>query len=227
MDIRELQGRLRARGYDIAADGAYGPKTRDAILAALTDPADLPLSPDNVTALAHVWEVDPAAIWAVRDVEASGKPFVDGRPTILFEPHRFSRATAHRFDATHPDISYPNWRPGNYPASQTARWMQVLKAVALDVDAAFASASYGAFQILGENFAACEEKDSFAFALSEAQGEPGQLRHFAKFVEAAGLVPKLRKLDWAGFARGYNGTSYASNKYDARLAAAFAKRRAA
>lgn len=226
MEIRDLQARLVARGYRIAVDGHYGPQTRDAVLSAMTDPADVPLSAADINALAEVWSVEPAAIWAIRDVEASGKPFIDGRPTILFEPHRFSRATGHRFDKEAPAISYPKWKPGNYPASQAARWAQMLKAVAFDVDAAFASASYGAFQILGENFATCGEKDSLAFALSEAQGEPNQFRHFAKFVEGAGLVAKLRKLDWAGFARGYNGTGFAANRYDVRLAAAYAKRRA-
>lgn len=226
MNISALQARLSARGYPLAQDGSYGPRTRAAILAAMTDPPDLAISNADIIELAGVWSVDPAAIWAVREVEASGKPFIDGRPTILFEPHRFSRATGHRYDASHPDISYHDWKPGHYPPTQGGRWDQLLAAIALDPDAAFASASYGAFQILGENFAACGERDSFAFALSEAQGEPAQLRHFAKFVENAGLVERLRRLDWANFARGYNGTGFAANHYDTRLAAAFAKRKA-
>lgn len=227
MDIRDLQSRLSSRGYHIAVNGVYDCATRTAVLAALTDPPDRAITAYEVAELAARWDVDPALIWAVRDVEASGSPFVDGRPTILFEPHRFSRATAHRFDASHPHVSYRNWDPKRYPASQDARYEQLLEAVGLDVDAAFASASYGAFQILGENFHVCGEGDSFAFALDEASGEGCQLEHFGRFVESAGLVDALRRHDFAAFARGYNGTAYRQNQYDARLAAAFSSRRKA
>jgi hypothetical protein len=40
-------------------------------------------------------------------------------------------------------------------------------------------------------------------------------------VENAGLVDELRRNDWAGFARGYNGPGYADNRYDTKLASAY------
>jgi hypothetical protein len=36
-------------------------------------------------------------------------------------------------------------------------------------------------------------------------------------------VIKLENLDWAKFARGYNGAGYKQNKYDEKLAAAYKK----
>lgn len=224
MDIATLQRRLVARGYPLATDGAYGPKTRAAVLAAMTDPPDTPVNPQDIKGLADQWDVEPAVLWAVRDVEASGAGFADGRPKLLFEPHRFSRATGHRFDGSHPSISYRNWDKSRYPATQGARYDQLLAAIALDVDAAFASASYGAFQILGENYRICGEDDPLDFGLTEANGELGQLRHFTRFCAATGLVPALRRRDWAAFAKGYNGTAYKVNRYDERLAAAYARR---
>lgn len=227
MDVAALQTRLVSRGYSIRVDDDYGPATRAALLAAMTDPPDLRISPADIAMVAASWSVDPAAVWAVRDVEASGSPFIDGRPAILFEPHRFSRATGRRFDASHPSVSYRAWDPDRYPATQKRRYGQLLDAVGLDIDAGFASASYGAFQVLGENFRACGETDPCAFALAEAQGEDRQLRHFARFVESKGLVPALRRGDWAAFALAYNGTAYRVNRYDERLAKAFTKRKAA
>lgn len=227
MDIRDLQSRLIERGYVLAIDGRYGPATRASVLAAMTDPPDRPIANSDVKTLAAKWSVDPAALWAVRDVEASAKAFVDGRPAILFEPHRFSRATGGRFDAAYPAISYRSWGTRPYPAKQIDRWNQLLDAVALDVDAAFSSASYGAFQILGENYRVTSAPDPFAFALEEASGEDAQLRHFAAFVGYNGLVPALRRLDWAAFAKGYNGSAYRVNRYDEKLAAAYARRKAA
>lgn len=224
MDIASLQRRLVACGYPLAIDGAYGPKTRAAVLAALTDPADTPIQAADIKGLAEQWDIDPAALWAVRDVEASGAAFEAGRPKILFEPHRFSRATGHRFDESHPWISYRSWDKRRYPRTQDARYEQLLDAIGLDVDAGFASASYGAFQILGENWRLCGEDSPFDFALTEARGELGQLRHFTRFCAGAGLVPALRRKDWAAFARGYNGTAYKANRYDTRLAAAYRAR---
>lgn len=218
--IREMQTRL-----GVKADGLYGPMTQAAVLAALTDPVDRPIAASDVKALAARWDVEPAVIWTVRDVEASGAAFSEGRPTILFEPHRFSRATAGRFDASSPAISYRSWGAKPYPRAQMARYLQLLYAIGLDVDAGFASASYGAFQIMGENYRTCGETDSMAFALAEARGEDVQLRHFGLFCEGKGLEKALRRKDWSTFARGYNGSGQVA-KYAGFLEAAYRKRAA-
>ena len=42
-----------------------------------------------------------------------------------------------------------------------------------------------------------------------------------EFLKQSKLVPYLVKKDWAGFARGYNGASYAKNSYDKKLKSAF------
>ena len=41
------------------------------------------------------------------------------------------------------------------------------------------------------------------------------------FLKANGLISKLQRHDWAGFARGYNGSAYAKNQYDTKLAVAY------
>lgn len=225
MNIISLQRRLTDLGkYVGVIDGLWGPMTRDAIMAALTDGPDLSLTDTDVAQAAETLNVTPAHIWTVWDVEASGSPFIDGRPTILFEPHRFSKATAHRYDYSHPLISSANWNKKLYPGSQAGRYEQLLQAVELDVDAGFASASYGGFQILGENYAVCGAISPWSFAWQEAQTEADQLTHFVAFVNGNGLADALRSNDWARFARSYNGAAYAVNKYDQRLAAAYKKR---
>jgi len=46
-------------------------------------------------------------------------------------------------------------------------------------------------------------------------------------IRAGGVLAEdaveLRKGEWAAFARGYNGTAYKLNRYDQRLAAAYAR----
>src|SRR3546814_638959 len=154
-------------------------------------------------------------------------PFIDGRPSILFEPHRFSRSTKHRYDQSPPSISSRTCTRKLYPGIQWGRYQQLLRAVRLDVDAAFMSASYGGFQILGEHWEVCGAISPWSFAWKQAQTEGDQLEAFVRFVEARGLKGALQRGDWAAFARGYNGTAYRANKYDERLAAAFARRAAA
>jgi hypothetical protein len=225
MDIFTLQRRLAAVGcYGGTIDGIYGPMTRRGVFKVMSDGPDLRLSEDDALEAADRLQVNPAKVWAVYEVESSGSPFIDGRPTILFEPHRFSRATRHRFDGSHPTVSYPSWTPKKYPRHQLGRYEQLLTAVGLNVDAGFASASYGGFQILGENYAVCDAPSPYAFAWRQAQSEGDQLAAFVSFVEGRGLAPALRRGDWAAFAKGYNGTAYRVNRYDERLAAAYARR---
>jgi hypothetical protein len=224
MDIRTLQGRLRSRGYDVGPiDGLWGPRTRKAVLAVMTDGGDNLISDADIADAAAELGCTPAHVLAVREVEASGQPFSEGRPTILFEPHRFSRATAGRFDRSHPAVSYRSSGDRPYPRAQAARYDQLLTAIGLDVDAGFSSASYGAFQILGENWKVCGYESPYAFAVAQAQSEGDQLAAFVGFVKGNGLARALAAGDWAAFARRYNGPAFAKNRYDERLASAFAK----
>ncbi|MFC3442800.1 N-acetylmuramidase domain-containing protein [Sphingobium rhizovicinum] len=228
MNHTDLQRRLAVLGhYDGAIDGLFGPKSKSAVIAALTSGPDYPVTSLDIEHAADRLGVHPAKIWAVYEVESSGSAFIDGRPAILFEPHRFSKATSHRYDKSHPHLSSRFWNKALYPRGQASRYRQLVDAVALDVDAGFASASYGGFQILGENFAVCGAADPWSFAWRQAQTEGDQLEAFALFVEGRGLKGALQRGDWAGFAKGYNGTAYRANKYDARLADAYARRKVA
>lgn len=222
MNLRDLQVRLHVSGrYRGELDGLWGGLTRAAVLKALEDGPDTALTRGDLEASARRLGVDYPAIKAVDVVEAAGAGFQAGFPKILPEPHRFSKATRGRFDRSHPTISYPQWGARPYPRTQEARYDVLCQMVRLDVDAGFASASYGRFQIMGENHAACGYASAFDFAEAMARDEATQLRAFEKFIVSKGLLGALRRHDWAAFARGYNGTAYKKNRYDEKLAAAW------
>lgn len=214
------------------ADGAWGKKTRDGIMKALTDGPDFALTQDDVdqACIAIGNGVTPAQVWTCWDVESTGSPFIDGRPVILFEPHRFSRSTRHRFDRSHPHLSSATWNRRLYPGSQIARYTQLLEAVHLDVDAGFASASYGGFQILGENHALCDAATPWAFAWRQAQTAGDQLHAFCLFVLNSGLAAKLAACrpndaqSCIAFVSRYNGTAFRANDYHNRFARGLARR---
>jgi hypothetical protein len=163
-----------------------------------------------------------AAIRAVDEVESNGKGFgPDGRPTILFEPHVFSRLTGHRFDATHGGVSYAKWGAKPYKKTQTERWDQLLYAAKLDREAAYKSASWGRFQIMGFNHAQCAFPTVDEFVEAMSRSERDQLFAFCQFVLFNKLDDELRDQRWADFSRRYNGPAFATHGYDRKLAAAY------
>jgi hypothetical protein len=165
------------------------------------------------------WE----AVAAVAEVESGplGGFAADGRPIILFERHLFSRKTNSQYDATHPTIS--NRTPGGYPRSQADRWAQLTQAFALNAEAALQSASYGRFQVLGQNFGNLSMANAHDYVAKLARSERDQLDAFVGFVRANNLVDELQRKDWAAFARAYNGPGYAANQYDVKMAQAYTR----
>lgn len=233
MMLNELQQHLQdTKRYEGIIDGRFGSMTDAAIRLALSDGPDTPVALADFAVSAARMGVQPAAIRAFWKVEAAGAGFEDGMPKVLPEPHRFSKNTGHRFDLSNPDISYPAWGSRPYPKGMGARygvimrWVRLLTAAGQPIDAAFASASYGAPQIMGENAAMCGFPDPFTFAEAMARDEATQLVAFERFVNSAGILPFLQKVNrtkesWTPVARRYNGSAQAANHYDEKMLAAF------
>lgn len=162
-----------------------------------------------------------AAIKAVAYVESAKSGFLpSGRVVILFERHHFSRLTRRRFDLTHPQIS--NRKPGGYYGGEK-EYQRFNQAFKLDPVAAMMSASWGKFQIMGFNHAVCGYKNVHDFVDAMKTGERAQLLAFCEFVKTNRLDDDLQRLDWAGFARGYNGKNYRINRYDIQMREAYAR----
>jgi hypothetical protein len=164
-----------------------------------------------------------AAIRAVAEVESGGKSgfLPDKRPKILFESRWFHKLTRGAYDATHPHISTPTWVK-NY-AGGSAEYDRLKQAMALDRDAALKSASWGKFQILGVNHKVAGFDDVDSFVVSQMESEGAHLDAFAGFVLTNRLEDELRDRRWTDFARSYNGPGYKENRYDEKMAKAYAK----
>lgn len=222
--IADIQTYLTAhKYYNGEISNNFGPRTSQALQDCLAAGPDTPLDAASIAKAATAIGCDTKAVKAVWTVEASGAGFSQGLPKILFEGHIFSALTKHAYDASHPGISYPHWDRTKYPATQAGRYAQLMEAVALDPDAAFEAASYGAFQILGENFKACGFNSAFEFVLAMCQTEGAQLLAFIGFVKTNHLDTALKTHNWAVFAKGYNGSAYKANQYDTKLANAYAR----
>lgn len=169
---------------------------------------------------------EEAVIRAVTVVEARGEGFdAKRRPVILFEPHVFYRNLPQekRPEAVRQGLAYAKWRKGNYPATQDARYDQLVRAMAIDRDAALMACSWGLGQVLGENWKLCSFSSIEAMVRKCLEGEGGQLDVMVAFIRGRGLGKHLVAKNWAAFALGYNGKLYAENAYDKKLATAYSR----
>lgn len=168
---------------------------------------------------------ETAAIKAVVMIEASpNQPAFDilNRPQILYERHIFKKMTHSRFDAIAPDISGTVRGPGEY-GGYNKQYERLNAAMKLDYDAALKATSWGAFQILGENFrrAGYGSVSDFVRAMGDINK---QADAFVKFnLSNSKMRRALINKDWATFASVYNGPTYYRYNYDRRIKANYEK----
>ena len=184
------------------------------------------ISDADLQRAADLLKCELAAVKAVAEVESRGFGWIpDGRPKILFEAHIFSKYTTppRIFDKPLPDISVRRRNKALYGEEGAHQYDRLQKAMAFDRKAALLGTSYGRFQIMGFNFKASGFGSVEAMVKAMFTSEQRHLEAFTQFLKSSGLDKPLQKKQWATFARGYNGSDYASNHYDTKLAAAYTK----
>ena len=176
---------------------------------------DLPL-------VGHRIGVGEDEIHAIIDVECRGRGFDrQGLPAMLFEPHIFWRELdgRERYEAEMQGLARRQWKR-DYPADSYPR---LLRAMKINKVAALRSCSWGMGQIMGFNHSLAGFNSVEDMVEAFTRSELVQLNAMVTFIISAGLDDELRKGDWRGFARGYNGPAYATHNYHGRLKAAFTK----
>ncbi|MBD1557253.1 N-acetylmuramidase family protein [Vibrio sp. S9_S30] len=165
-----------------------------------------------------------AAVKAVSEVESAGSGFfASGPPCILFEAHIFSKHSNRQFDDSHPEISSRKWDRSLYVGGEK-EYERLQEAMTLDRKAALKSASYGRYQIMGFNHAAAGYDDIETFVRDMFLAERFHLFAFVSFIQSnPRMHHAIQTLDWATFARHYNGPAYAENRYDEKLLLAYHK----
>lgn len=174
--------------------------------------------------------VEVAAIRAAVEVESAGPGFLpDGRVGILFERHKFYKyisekkgpGVAKEMQSTHPNICNPE--RGGYGGGEK-EWTRMAVAEAIDAECAAKSASWGMFQVMGFNYTLAGWNTALAFARDMQISERFHLKAFVGFIQSQPqLLKALRTRDWTNYAKLYNGSAYAENHYDTKLAVAYAR----
>lgn len=189
---------------------------------------NLKLKESDFERAAELLNVEVAAIKAIQEVETGdrGGFLDDGRPAILFEGHIFWNQLSKeginplKHIEGNQDILYPKWTKEHYVGG-TGEYIRLNKAIEIHEKAANASANWGMFQIMGFNYKICGYNLISEFIDAMCTDEGKQLDSFVRFIQNCGWDKYLRELDWATFARHYNGPAYAQNRYDEKMAKAY------
>ena len=198
------------------------------------------LSEKDLKDFAQSMELELASVKSVNEVESSGKGFLaQGRPRILFEGHVFWRELKKRnidpnilLNPEVEDILYEKWTKKYYKGG-AGEYTRLGKAATISdlpgvKAAAYCSASWGSFQIMGYHYKKLGYNSIEHFVEQLNKHEREHLIAFGKFISMAGfsgkkLIDWLREKQWEKFAHGYNGSGYKKNKYDTKLKAAYEK----
>lgn len=188
------------------------------------------LTNEQIKDLANKHGIEYACLKAVVDVEANGKGFIGDVPKILYEPHVMHGLLIKKNYITirnnlmkaHPDLCYPRWGTYRYGA-ESIQHKRLEIASRFNRDTALESCSWGLGQVMGYHWKSLGYESLQAFINDMYESEAKQLEAMIRFIKVNGLLLALKNKDWVKFARGYNGSGYAKNKYHIKLANAYAK----
>lgn len=191
--------------------------------------AAMKASDNDIKDLAESYGIPAAALFAIREIEAPRGPFdIQGRPTILFEPHKFyAHLTARKLipqrnRAVKEKLASKSQGAIPY-GTYASQYTKLEKAIKIDEQSALLSCSWGSPQILGENHALVGYSAVEHMISDFCRAENLQIIAMCNFIKHVGLIGAIKSNDWAKFARNYNGPAYAKNRYDKKLAEAYHK----
>lgn len=108
-------------------------------------------------------------------------------------------------------------------------YKRLVKAYQLAPNAALESCSWGAFQIMGENWKKMGYASVVAFAKAMSRSEKEQIKAFVLYIKLIKpqIISFIKNQQWDDAACAYNGPSYKQNQYDKLMKAAYERYRKA
>ncbi len=216
----------------LVVDGVVGPKTWQVLIIKAGDEVvsrnNRFLSEADLIQAAEKFELKLPIIKAVNEVESGGMGFVGSKPKILFEGHVFWKQLEQAGIKPNDHLKgnetvlYKKWTSQFYLGGLKEH-RRLEQAKLINEAAALESASWGLFQIMGNNWKSLGYSSIKEFVTLMDQDEGAHLEAFGRFLKVNKLIEPLQKLQWAKFARRYNGAGFKKNKYDEKLERAYQK----
>ena len=207
----------------LVADGKVGDKTRQALAG---DGIDKLLKDSDYVNAAKRLGVPELIIRVFGAVEGLGIGFLkNGKVKILFERHRMyeylKQFKGDAFAKAQMKLvpNLVNTKTGGYQGDE-AEHVRLARAKQIHEEAALQSASWGQFQIMGENWKDLGYDSVQDFVAQMQASESYQLEAFIRFIEwKPGLLEALKKQDWNTVFTLYNGKNYKKLGYQAKFQA--------
>lgn len=231
--VRDFQ-----KSMGLVSDGIVYTKTWTRLInnapVNLSQIENLFLKEEDIVGVAKELKIEVAVVKAVNEVESSGRGYlVDGRVKILFEGHEFWKQLELRkidpvpLAKNNANVLYKTWTKKHYVGGK-GEYARLDQAIGIRDDsrvteAAYASASWGLFQIMGYHYKSLGYSEIVQFVAEMKESEGHQLRIFAKYIQVNNLTKHLKAKRWEAFAKGYNGPGYRANKYHEKLEKAYKK----
>lgn len=217
------------KSQNLKVDGLVGNSTMKALYGGDTSKL---LKESDLAAGAKRLGVSVNVIKAIAEVETQGAGFLDnGKPKILFERHRmyfylsqeFGKSKANYFMTKNPSIV--NTATGGYQGG-SAEHIRLNIAKQIDTECALQSASWGRFQLMGENWKALGYASVQEFVAQHEESEGLQFEAFLRYCETKSgtidgkewkLLDALREENWHVVFSLYNGKNYKKLGYDTKF----------
>ena len=185
-------------------------------------------------------DLDPGALRAFAMVESPGAGFLDDgrcrvvlRGEVLWRRLQAAGIAPWALHTYHPELCFPELTTTTrkYTLGGPQEWDRIARAIAFGTMppnprrgsyelAVYEACAWGRFGLLGAHYAAAGYRDVIDLKTDHEKHEAAQLKAILRWMESNGLLDRLRRLDWQGFAAGYNGHTVAG-KYASRLAKAY------
>jgi len=181
------------------------------------------LTEEDFRIVAEELGVEIAAIKAVVLIEAGKQMkgfYAPGVPVVNFDRAMYRM---HASKAKNKSGDKNAKVPAGLSGYALREWTQLVNARKVNSDGANMGTFWGMFQIGGFNYKLCGCSDVNEFVRIMSESEFSQLELFAKFITNTGMLSDLKKKNWAGFARKYNGASYRKRGYHTKMAVAYRK----
>lgn len=173
--------------------------------------------------VAEELDVEIAAIKAVVEIEAGAamKGFwAPGVPVVNFDPTMYAK---YKSKVPSTEGAKDEKVPEGLKGYALKEWTLLINARKSNAMGANMGTFWGMFQIGGFNYKLCGCTDINEFVRRMSYSELEQLQLFAVFITNTGMTKYLKNKDWRGFAKRYNGPSYAKRGYHTKMAKAYSK----
>jgi peptidoglycan hydrolase-like protein with peptidoglycan-binding domain len=209
---------------NLTPDGNYGPLTQALLEPFIAQKYALMSDYQNA---ANALGIPLNVLRAAADTESKSSGFnSDGSCVILFEASKFygylvslkTQAVTNGLMQRYPNIINPTPMTGYYGG--IAEWTRENLACTIDQTSAYLSTSWGLFQIMGFNFAACGYGNVQAYVAAMKLSEKNQLTAYVNFIKTysgGALWKALKNQDFVTYARIYNGPAAVAS-YSAKMA---------